>query len=121
MKSRRLWFLVTSALVLALGLVMLTVPAVNYFNQGDAISRAERQAETTSGRIDALQRRKQALTDPVVVEQIARSSYGLVFPGEESYYVLPPASANDAPGWVRKGLEFRPIGAEANGDSASSN
>lgn len=121
MKSRRVWFLVTSALVLALGLVMLTVPAINYFHQDAEIDRAERESAATAVRIDELQRRKLALTDPAVVERIARSSYGLVFPGEESYYVLPPANANDAPGWVRKGMEFRPVGADTEEQPVSGN
>ena len=42
------------------------------------------------------------------MEILARRHHGMVFPGEESYVVLPPTVGGEVPPWVAKGWSFDP-------------
>jgi cell division protein FtsB len=80
------------ALVLG-GLVLLFVlPGRTLLAQRSA-SRQDQQRLAVLNKENAeLARRAALLQNPAYVEQIARSEYGLVLPGQRSYGILPPTA-----------------------------
>ncbi len=86
-------------MVLALLLVpvaVLAVPARGYLAQrADLGDREASLAEIERSNAE-LERRLEHLDDPDEIERIARRDYGLVAEGEESYAILPPATAGVA-------------------------
>jgi cell division protein FtsB len=75
------------------GLVLLFVlPGRTWLAQRSA-SRQDHQRLAVLNRENAeLARRAALLQNPAYVEQIARSEYGLVLPGQRSYGILPPTA-----------------------------
>lgn len=65
-------------------------PIRTYLDQRAATQRAREQLDVISRENERLAEQAEELRDPETVEEIARRDYGLVFPGEESYGVLPP-------------------------------
>ena len=86
---RLLW--VTVALVAAV--VILGSPVRGWWSQRGQISQAESSLAAIKADDQALQRRLDRISQPAEVERIARRDLGLVREGEESYTVLPPATA----------------------------
>lgn len=85
-------------LVAVLGLLLvaaavLAVPAQSYWAQRVVVSDRQAQLAELERQNDELSAELERLADPDEVRRIARRDYGLVEPGEESYSVLPPATA----------------------------
>lgn len=81
-------------MVLAAGsLVLLFVlPGRTWLSQRAAMNGAQRRLELLQKENSELTRQAGQLQNPAYVEQIARSEYGLVKPGEQSYGILPAAA-----------------------------
>lgn len=89
---RILWFAV-ALLTVMLVLVLAVFPTRQYLAQRS--ERSERQhalteLQTENARLQAV---VDSLNSPADIEQLARSEYGLVRPGEETYAILPPRNA----------------------------
>lgn len=85
--------LVVAGLLAAVVAALLAVPARSYLAQRSEV--AARQAELTDleRENERLADRRARLDRPEEIERIARRDFGLVEVGEESYSVLPPATA----------------------------
>jgi len=81
------------ATVVAVTALLVALPARSYVRQQSEVSAAREQLEEIEKENDELAARKERLSDPDEVSRIARRDYGLVEVGEESYSVLPPATA----------------------------
>lgn len=77
-------------------LVALAVPARGYWAQRGELGDREAALAELEHSNDELERRLDRLDDPGEIELIARRDYGLVAEGEESYAILPPATAGVA-------------------------
>jgi cell division protein FtsB len=89
---RRRRLLVLLGLLLAAAAV-LAVPARSYWAQRGEVAARESALAEVDRTNDDLQARLDHLEDPAEVQRIARRDYGLVSAGEESYSILPPATA----------------------------
>jgi cell division protein FtsB len=84
------------------GVLLLTVfPTRTWFDQRASISSSQAQLAELDAELAELDARVAALDSPEEVELIARSDFGMVRPGEESYIVLPEAvpPIEIPPGW----------------------
>jgi cell division protein FtsB len=81
------------ATFLAVMVVLVAVPGRAYLNQRGEVASAQDELRRLEASNERLQRRKDRLEDPAEIQRIARRDYGLVAVGEESYTVLPPATA----------------------------
>ncbi len=84
--------------LIALGLALismavLAVPARGYWAQRGALADREAALAELERSNSELDGRLEHLDDPDEIERIARRDYGLVAAGEESYAILPPATA----------------------------
>jgi cell division protein FtsB len=85
-----------------LGLALLVVvglaaaPVSSYLRQREQTGAAEAELAEIRAEVDRLDARLQELRTDEAVERIARQHYDLVFPGEESYRIL-PAPEPEAP------------------------
>jgi cell division protein FtsB len=86
---RRFGLLAGSA-ALAVVLIYAIFPVRTYLEQRAATQRARERMDKLSEANAELEDRKEQLRDDETVEEIARRDYQLVFPGEESYGLLPP-------------------------------
>jgi cell division protein FtsB len=89
---RRFGLLAGSA-ALAVVLIYAIFPVRTYLEQRSATQRARERIDKLSEANAELEQRKEQLSDDETVEEIARREYQLVFPGEESYGLLPPPVA----------------------------
>jgi cell division protein FtsB len=89
---RRRRLVVLLGLLLVAGAV-LAVPAQSYWAQRGEVSSREAALAEVDRSNDELAARLDRLDDPDEVQRIARRDYGLVAVGEESYSILPPATA----------------------------
>jgi cell division protein FtsB len=82
------------ALALAGVAVLLLAPPVRgWWEQRNEISAARDELSAIEADNEELRRRLERIEDPEELEAIARRDLGLVREGEESYTVLPPATA----------------------------
>jgi cell division protein FtsB len=82
--------LVAGSAVLAVVLVYAIFPVRTYLELRAASQRSvERDAKFREANED-LEQEKEDLQDPETIIEIARRDYQMVFPGEESYGLLPP-------------------------------
>lgn len=72
---------------------ILAVPARSYLSERAELSDREVELAELERVNEGLEARLERMDDPEVVRQIARRDYGLVSEGEESYSILPPATA----------------------------
>jgi cell division protein FtsB len=79
--------------VLAAAVALLLVPARGYMAQRHEISAHRAELTDLEQQNQELTLRRDRLDDPSEIQRIARRDYGLVLEGEESYSILPPASA----------------------------
>jgi cell division protein FtsB len=82
--------MVAGSVALAVVLVYGIFPVRTYLEQRSATSRARERIDRLAEANAELEERKGQLSDDETVEEIARRDYQLVFPGEESYGLLPP-------------------------------
>jgi hypothetical protein len=73
--------------------VLVGMPLRGYLQQRDDVAAADASLRRLERQNDELQRRKDRLEDPSEIQAIARREYGLVDRGQESYTILPPATA----------------------------
>jgi cell division protein FtsB len=74
-------------------LFLFILPGRTWLNQSHDLSVAERQQAALSRENQVLSQRIALLQTPSYIEQIARSEYGLVMPGENAYAILPPTAS----------------------------
>jgi cell division protein FtsB len=79
--------------VVAAAVALLLVPARGYMAQRHEISAHRAELTDLQRQNQELTLRRDRLDDPSEIQRIARRDYGLVLEGEESYSILPPASA----------------------------
>ena len=79
--------------VIAAAVALLLVPARGYMAQRHEISAHRAELTDLEQQNQELTLRRDRLDDPSEIQRIARRDYGLVLEGEESYSILPPASA----------------------------
>jgi cell division protein FtsB len=72
---------------------VLAVPARGYLAQRSELSARQSELTDLERQNDELSARRDRLDDPEEIQRIARRDYGLVAVGEESYSILPPATA----------------------------
>lgn len=77
--------LVVCALVLS-----LAYPVKQYIAQRGTIAQLERQRQDAQRRVDALEERRQQLSDPAYVKALARERLQYVMPGDTPYVVVTP-------------------------------
>jgi cell division protein FtsB len=87
---RRLLWASAAVLVVA---VLLGGPVRSWLAQRDDIAEVEAQLAAIDADNAELRQRLSRMSDPVAVEEAARRDLGMVREGEESYSVLPPATA----------------------------
>lgn len=90
--ARRRSIAVVLSLVVVVAAV-LAVPASSWAAQRDVLAERESELAEVERTNDRLAERLDRLAEPAEIERIARRDYGLVAPGEESYSILPPATA----------------------------
>ncbi|MGB6056776.1 MAG: septum formation initiator family protein [Microthrixaceae bacterium] len=79
--------------LLIVALAALAVPARSYIAQRSEIAERDAELKELTQRNDELEARRDRLDQPEEIQQIARRDYGLVREGEESYTILPSATA----------------------------
>lgn len=82
-------------LILGLAGAMATEPTRQLIEQRDTIATMRAQLRSMEHSNDRLQQRIEKLQDADYLERQAREQAGLVYPGETSVVVMPPASARD--------------------------
>lgn len=65
------------------------LPVSNWVDQRDEIARLELDLSEIQASNEALQSEIQLLRTDAEIERIARRDFGLVYPGEEAYAILP--------------------------------
>ncbi len=90
MRRRRAGIVATVAVVM---LVLVGIPFRGYVQQRNDVAAADAALHRLERENDQLQRQRDRLDDPNEIQAIARREYGLVDKGEESYTILPPATA----------------------------
>jgi cell division protein FtsL len=105
-RSRRLWALLASIVVVAV-LFLFVFPTRTYLRQRQALAGAEERLDVLQRENARLEERVATLRTDAEIERIAREQYNLVRPGEEAFAVLPPpAPPVDLPqGWPFDQLE----------------
>lgn len=81
------------ATVVAVTCLLVALPARSYIRQRSEVADARAELREIERRNGELEGRRDRLSDPEEIARIARRDYGLVELGEESYAVLPPATA----------------------------
>lgn len=87
----------TQALVglvaVAVAVALLWAPVRGYLETRAEVADQRAELARLEQQNDRLQRQKDRLEEPAEIQRIARRDYGLVGVGEESYTILPPATA----------------------------
>ncbi len=82
------------ALVVVVGLLFVVVfPLQSWLDQRSAIDASQRRLEVLRRERTKLEAEARHLRSDATVEQIARSRYGMVRPGEQPYAVVPDSAA----------------------------
>ena len=90
--ARRRRFLIAVGLMLVVAAV-LAVPARSYWAQRGELAASEALLAEVDRTNDELTAHVARLDEPAEIQRLARRDYGLVQPGEESYAILPSATA----------------------------
>ncbi len=91
-RAPRRALLVVASLLTVAG-ALLAVPAQGYLEQRSEVASRTAELEELERTNEELRVQLERLDDPVEIERVARRDHGLVAPGEESYSILPPATA----------------------------
>lgn len=84
--------LAVAAVVVVVG-GLSAMPLRGLLSQRGSIDEVEAELAEVRTANERLERRLTVLDDPAEIQRIARREYGLVDEGEESYSILPPATA----------------------------
>ncbi|MGC8512970.1 MAG: FtsB family cell division protein [Acidimicrobiales bacterium] len=95
---RRTVRLLLGAVMLGGILFLFAIPARTWLSQRSAMSSASRRLSELTAENKALDRQVAQLQSPSYVEQLARSQFGLVMPGQPAYEILPAASSSGSSG-----------------------
>ena len=95
---RRTVRLLLGAVLLGGILFLFAVPAHTWLSQRSAMSVASRRLAELTAENKALARQVAQLQSPSYVEQLARSQFGLVMPGQPAYEILPAAGSTGSSG-----------------------
>jgi len=82
--------LATAAVATIAALAMWVFPTRTWLDQRSALAETSAELRELEAQRAALEQRVEELDADEHIEEIARSQYGLVLPGEEAYAVLPP-------------------------------
>ncbi len=85
--------IVALALVAVAGAVVLAGPVLGYLSERDEMADQRDELARIEAENRELEGRLETLRDPAQIERVAREEYGLVRVGQESYVVLPRATA----------------------------
>jgi len=88
-RTRRLLWAALGGVTLLAVLAIGVFPTRQYLDQRAAAADRGAVLSSLKAQNDSLQQRIDALGTPAEVERIARAEYGLAYPGEETYAVLP--------------------------------
>lgn len=83
-------FLLGFAVLLVLGVMVISGPLRSYLDQRDRVELLERQLAVLDESNAELSQRAADLQDPEYQELLARERYGYVRPGEVPYVIVPP-------------------------------
>lgn len=90
-RSRKVTILVA---LLGVAVYLLAVfPTRSYLLQRSQVRHTISQVNAVQGANAQLQRQINSMNSPSQIENIARSQYGLVKPGEKAFVVLPPTTS----------------------------
>jgi hypothetical protein len=81
--------LATAAVATIAALAVYVFPTRTWLDQRAALAETEAELHELRAEREALEQRVTELDSDGQIEEIARSQYGLVLPGEEAYAVLP--------------------------------
>lgn len=85
------------AVVLALAVVVLAglavLPARTWWTQRQSLNQSQAELAQVEQEVADLKARHELLQTDAEVERMARQDYDLVYPGEESYRLVPPDAA----------------------------
>lgn len=89
------WRRIAVAALVVLGVVgaLSAMPLRGWLAQRGEIAETQAELAAVRAENEQLERRRTVLDDPAEIQRIARREYGLVDVGEESYSILPPATA----------------------------
>ncbi len=88
--------------ILTIGVALLIVagigllPAKTWLNQRQSISQAEADLDRLNAEVAKLENQLELLETDDEVERTARENFDLVYPGEESYRILPAPEAEES-------------------------
>lgn len=88
--------LLVAAAVFAVVVAVSSFPAEALLAQHRQLSSTSVQVTSLEDQNDALSRQAGHLGDPSTVEQLARSDFGFVRPGQRAYDVLPPSGSSSS-------------------------
>jgi cell division protein FtsB len=92
-RRRTLALRLSVALVVVIGLLFVVVfPLQSWLDQRASIGASERRLEVLRRERSKLEAEAKHLRSDAIVEQIARSRYGMVRPGEQPYAVVPESA-----------------------------
>ena len=95
---------ITLASVVVLGVLLLFVlPGRTLLAQRHSLAVNQTRASVLSQENAKLTAKIKQLQDPAQIEQIARTEYGLVMPGQQAYAII-PSREGSASFWSRTGL-----------------
>lgn len=101
MRRRVVWVVVASVAVLGV-LLLFVLPGRTLLAQRHSLVVNQSRAQLLSQENAKLAARIKQLQDPAQIQQIARSQYGLVMPGQQAYAIM-PSPDNARSFWSRFG------------------
>lgn len=90
-RARRVIWPVLVTIVFIGVLFVGVFPTQTYLGQKDEADQLRAELSEVEARNARLQAEVEALSDPAQLELLARRDFGLVFPGEEAYAIVPDA------------------------------
>ncbi len=88
-------FLIVAGLALVVLVALGILPAKTWFGQRQKLDEAHQELARVNAESEELRRELEMLETDEEIERRARRDFDLVYPGEESYRILPSAPADD--------------------------
>lgn len=99
---RVVWILLLSVVVLGV-LLLFVLPGRTMLAQRHTLAVTQGRVNVLSRENAKLGERVKQLQDPAQIQQLARTQYGLVMPGQQAYAII-PARQGSASFWSRIGF-----------------